>query len=76
MKKKLLLLTTLVAMLQFGTVTYAETAIPNETAIENTQISPRAEVKEWRFRDNKGQLQKRLWSVTYGRWIGEWIDVN
>lgn len=36
--------------------------------------SPRAEVKEWKYRNNNGVLQKRLWSVTYGRWLTDWMD--
>lgn len=39
-------------------------------------ISPRKEVTEWKFRMKDNKLQKRLWSVTYNKWLTDWIDVN
>ena len=33
-----------------------------------------SEEQEWYFRDNDGQLEKRLWSITKGEWIGSWED--
>lgn len=38
---------------------------------ENT-ILPRAEQTEWRVREVDGRWQKRLWSLTYGKWLTDW----
>lgn len=67
-------------VLQCGTVTYASTHTStnaeNVKIASDVQISPYAEQTAWKYRIQDGQLQKRLWSLTYGHWIGEWIDIN
>lgn len=30
----------------------------------------------WYFRTNHGVEEMRLWSVTYGRWLTDWVPVN
>lgn len=44
---------------------------------EQTEVQPRAEETEWYFRWNeeKGIYEKRLWSYTYGYWKTDWIPV-
>ena len=32
----------------------------------------RAEETQWYFRNYNGILQKRLWSITYMKWLTEW----
>ncbi len=39
-------------------------------------IEPRAEENVWYTRTYNGKLQKRLWSITYGVWLTDWIDVE
>ena len=42
---------------------------------EKSSIMPLAEEVEWYYRYNsEGVLQKRLWSITYGYWLTDWID--
>lgn len=36
----------------------------------------RAEETTWCFRVFNGMVQKRLWSLTYGRWLTDWIDIG
>ena len=36
-----------------------------------TQVE--GEVTEWCYRNNNGIFEKRLWSVTYGKWLTEWM---
>lgn len=76
MKKRVWMSIVLIAMLQCSTIAYANANINSEnvTATESNQVSPRAEVQEWKWRVSNGKLQKRLWSVTYGHWVGNWID--
>ena len=35
-------------------------------------LEERAEETVWKYRNVDGKLQKRLWSLTYGKWITEW----
>ena len=36
----------------------------------------KAEKTEWRFRVIDGRGQKRLWSLTYGKWLTDWEWVS
>jgi hypothetical protein len=40
--------------------------------IQNVSIVPYAEVTEWHYQIVGGRLQKRLWSITYAKWLTEW----
>lgn len=35
-------------------------------------ITPYAEQTEWRYRLVDGKAEKRLWSITYGKWLTNW----
>ena len=39
---------------------------------DDTRITPMAEQTEWMYRVVNGDLQKRLWSITWGKWLTEW----
>lgn len=41
-----------------------------------SEIQPRAEETEWVVRIYNGRVEKRLWSITYGKWLTDWIDVG
>ncbi len=45
-----------------------------ETEFVEEEIQ-RAEQTEWYYRINNGVLEKRLWSITYQRWLTDWIPV-
>ena len=45
-----------------------------ETELVEEEIL-RAEQTEWYYRINNGVLEKRLWSITYQRWLTDWIPV-
>jgi len=34
----------------------------------------RSEAFKWYYRTHNGVEQKRLWSLTYGYWVTDWID--
>lgn len=60
------------------------TAIPamaeqkNNTVLiynEDNQIQPRTDIKEWRYKVENGNLYKRLYNCSTGRWEGDWIFV-
>lgn len=75
MKLKKLLAGTILAM---SLATVCIPAIPAQAATPGvgSQVSPNAEEREWYFRWYNGRLQKRLWSITYRKWLTEWEYVN
>ena len=54
-------------------VTISSSAI--EYAIGGDEIN-RQEEFMWFYRVVNGKEQKRLWSVTYGYWVTDWIDCD
>lgn len=36
-------------------------------------MKPMAEETMWYFRTTNGYLEKRLWSITQGRWLTDWM---
>ncbi|MCL2365894.1 MAG: hypothetical protein FWC75_02480 [Oscillospiraceae bacterium] len=46
---------------------YAETVMDGSQRMEQTQ---------WHFRNNNGVLEMRLFSITRGIWITEWMRAN
>lgn len=36
-------------------------------------ISPRVEQTVWYYRTRNGVRERRLWSLTYGKWLTNWI---
>lgn len=51
-----------------------EVADAKDTLAKPGTVAPMAEEVEWCFRKYEGKWQKRLWSITYGRWLTDWID--
>lgn len=55
-------------------------AAPDGSDVEIIAVRPgdstRSEETAWYFRVYNGILQMRLWSLTYGRWLTDWIDVG
>lgn len=55
----------------------AETALPAQPIqAEDTGIAPHAEETVWYERYYEGRWQKRLWSITNGCWLTDWIDID
>lgn len=42
----------------------------------NSPISTLTEQKEWILRVYNGYRQKRLWSITYNKWLTDWITIG
>lgn len=49
------------------TPSYA-TSLPEDEA----GIEVHAEQTEWYYRTYNGNKQRRLWSITYGKWLTDW----
>lgn len=75
--KKLIVTFAIALLISINTlpvVAASEIVVP--TAIsQDTVVSPLAEQTVWYNRIYNGMLQKRLWSITYGEWLTDWIDV-
>lgn len=39
---------------------------------DESGIETHAEQTEWRYRKYNGQRQRRLWSITEGKWLTDW----
>ena len=66
------LLVLLIVVSLLGTVSAANVSV---AAPEAESGVARAEETEWYYRVNNGVLEKRLWSITYGKWLTEWEPV-
>lgn len=72
MKKLSLLFVALTLMISVAAPVLA--VAPQEGADSST-INARAEETEWRYRNVNGYIEKRLWSITYSRWLTDWQRV-
>lgn len=56
----------------------AAQAVPpvQPTSVEDDGVAPHVEETVWYKRFYEGRWQKRLWSITYGRWLTDWIDMD
>lgn len=73
---KTIIISILICMSLFGSVSAAGVQRPEtEPQIESGTIQPRGEETRWYYRTVDGVKQMRLWSITYGRWLTDWITV-
>lgn len=57
------------------TVSAAKTGDGSAETSEGSEGTRTEEVK-WYYRNYYGHVQKRLWSVTFGCWLTDWINVD
>lgn len=77
MKKFIALLCALTLCLSFSVTAFADTVVAEPIeASEDSTVDPRVEELEWVYRTYNGNLEKRLWSNTYGVWRTDWIYVG
>lgn len=78
MKKICALLLVLALCFSMSITAFADNVV-SEPVVEETEenaIEPRAEEVGWQYRTYNGNLEKRLWSYTYGKWLTDWIYVG
>jgi hypothetical protein len=75
MKKMRVFLLSTILCASFITPCWASNALIPSSEIVLRDVSTRAEVTKWYYRNHEGVKQKRLWSVTYGYWKTEWMPV-
>ena len=62
-----------------STLNMVETVVPEvstEVALTKDDEVTRQEEFMWFYRVYNGKDQKRLWSITNGRWVTDWIDCD
>lgn len=59
----------MMSLLSAGHIAHAQEVNINSP---NEDIVVFAEQTEWYYRVVDGQLQRRLWSITWGKWLTEW----
>lgn len=65
-----------ISILAFADVLEAPDGSDVEIIAVESGDSTRAEETTWYYRVHNGILQKRLWSLTYGYWKTDWIDIG
>ena len=58
-----------------GVVEFGISVVETEYVAKEDEPT-RQEQFMWFYRVVNGKEQKRLWSVTYGRWVTDWIDCD
>lgn len=80
MKKLICLLLSLVLLVSLSFPAFADLAndLPtDETTSAGSSDPTRLEETEWYYRTTEsGLFQKRLWSITYGYWLTDWITIG
>lgn len=81
MKRILSILLALMMVMSFSNVALADEPVaPDGSGVRIMAVKPggstRAEETAWYFRVVDGIVQMRLWSITYRKWLTEWIDVG
>ena len=81
MKRLFCFLLALTILLSLSSVALAECLeAPDGSNVKIIAVEPceqmRAEETTWYYRVFFGMVQKRLWSLTYGKWLTDWIDVG
>jgi len=76
--KKIVISAILVLLICCSFVMPAFAAPYASTPAEITDASngARAEKTQWYYRVNNGVVEKRLWSITYEKWLTEWEPVE
>ena len=57
---------------------YAQETTPVEQEVTTSErgVVPLAYEYKWYYRTYKGKEQKRLWCITTGEWMTDWINVK
>lgn len=76
MKKIVSLLLALTIVFSFSLTAFADYSDAAPCNDGESTVEPRAEQCEWVFRVYNGNIEKRLWSNTYGVWRTDWIIIG
>ncbi len=65
-----------VAFADEAKIGYSLSIAGESTTYLNSTVQPQAEQTKWYYREYNGNIEKRLWSITYGKWLTDWIYVG
>lgn len=78
MKKLVSLLLAVMMLLSVSVPAFAAHELPSRTVKMAAPMPDgiNAEETEWVFRTRGGICEMRLWSITYGIWLTDWIPIG
>lgn len=76
MKRIKLLIPVLLTVVALSSTPVLAANISTLSISTEDSISPLTEEVKWVYRTYNGVLQMRLWSITYGYWLTDWIDCD
>lgn len=72
----MIVISILMCMCLFGSAFAVQSEEPPAgVETEYSEIQPRGEETCWYYRKVNGVEQMRLWSITYGIWLTDWITL-
>lgn len=74
MRKAVSIFSVLIVLMSLAFPAYAASDI--KISKNRSDITLFSEQKRWVYRQHNGIKQKRLWPVTYGDWLTDWISVK
>lgn len=75
--KKVIILLAVVSLLIGIVPVNASAYFPSQHVSAVAEVSGAyAQKTQWVYRTYKGRRQMRLWSITEGRWLTDWIDCD
>lgn len=61
----------------FSVTAFADHAVPSDPMpVKASYAQPYAEETRWVTRKHNGNLEMRLWSITYNKWLTDWIIIG
>ncbi len=73
---KIILISVLICLTLFGTVLAAGSGAVCVPEAETSEVQPRTEEVRWYYKTVDGVMYMRLWSLTYGKWLTDWIPLT
>lgn len=71
---RIILISVLICLTLFGTVAAINIDVAAYTSeTETGEIQPRVEETCWYYKTVDGKVYMRLWSITYGKWLTDWM---
>lgn len=75
--KRILCILILCFSFTFPATAFAEYTVPPDvTPVEESYAQPYTEETKWVTRIHNGNLEARLWSITYNKWLTDWIIIG
>ena len=78
MKRKLMLLMCIMSILSVEVPVCASGSSSMDMSVNTVLNSKEVKINQtkWYYRTYNGREQKRLWSITEGKWLTDWMDIN